>query len=97
MSGGAIIVITIIACVGGYVLNKGFEDKYFEPGIQWAPFALQCLFVFLAALTIPDSYVSGWFILWVICTIVSYALGLYMCYHHAITLNAEKKDIKFKN
>ena len=93
MSGGFIIGITLICCASGYYLNHAYSDKYGESAIQWEPFALQFICVSGALLTFSEIEVSGWFILWSIGSVISYAIGLSMCREHAIKQNAGQNDI----
>lgn len=89
----ALIVVTILSTLIGLVLNSFYEEKYYTPAINWAGFALQCVFMFLALLTFPDPDVSGWFIAWLIALIVSYVIGLLGCREQAIKAGAERGDM----
>ena len=89
----AIIVITIISTVAGMVLNSIYSNKYNASAIHWGGFAAQCVFVALALLTLPNPDVSGWFILWVVCTIVAYTVALTVCRIQALNAGAGQTDL----
>lgn len=89
-----IIVTTVICCAIGYTLNKDFNIKYGQSGIDYLSLVFQCFFVLADMCTWQRSeVVSGWFILWTICLIASYVLGIYRCRKHAIEICSEPDDI----
>ena len=95
MDGSLIIGLTLTFCAVGYYLNHAYTEKYGEAAIQWEPFALQFICVSGALLTFSEIKISGWFILWSIGCVVSYAIGLSTCREHAIKQNAEQNDIMY--
>ena len=88
-----IIAMTIICCAIGCSLNKDFNTKYGQPGIDYLSLVFQCFSVLAVMCTWPRSDVSGWFILWTVCLIASYALVIYRCRKHAITIGSDSEDI----
>ena len=88
-----IILATIICCAVGYSLNKDFNTKYGQPGIDYLSLVLQCTFVLAVMCTWPRSEVSGWFVLWTVCLIISYIWGIYRCQKHAIAIGSDSDDI----
>ena len=89
----AIVIITILSTVIGLVLNAIYDNKYASPAIHWGGFAVQCVFMFLALLTLPNPDVTGWFLLWVVCALVAYTIGIVLCRQQAILAGAEKGDV----
>lgn len=88
-----IIAMTIICCAVGYSLNKDLNTKYGQPGIDYLSLVLQCTFVLAVMCTWPRSEVSGWFVLWTVCLIISYIWGIYRCQKHAIAIGSDSDDI----
>lgn len=89
----AIIIITIISTVVGLVLNSIYSNKYNVSAIHWGAFAAQCVFMALALLSLPNPDISGWFILWVVCSVIAYTIALVVCRVQAIGAGAGQTDI----
>ena len=89
----AIIVIIIVSAVTGFLLNAMYENKYATPAINWAMFAIQCVFLIFDFFTWPNPDVTGWFVLWMICTVISFILALLVCRSQAVETGANNADI----
>ena len=88
-----IIAVTIICCAIGYSINNDFDAKYGQQGIDYLSLVFQCFFVLAVMSTWPRSEVSGWFVLWTVCLIISYIWGIYRCQKHAIAIGSDSDDI----
>ena len=88
-----IIAVTIICCAIGYNLDKDFQKKYEQPGVDYLSLVLQCFFALAVMSTWPRPDVSGWFVLWIVCLIGSYAFGIYRCRKNAISIGSESDDV----
>lgn len=95
MSGLAIIITSVVCFAGGYLLNRDFQEKYQESGIVWPPCIVQCICVFLVLITLPSDSdePSAWFIIFLLCAIVSYIWGILSCRNHARGLSADDAGI----
>ena len=88
-----IIVITIVSTVAGVVLNSIYSNKYNISAVHWGGLAAQCVFMALTLLTFPNQDISGWFIFWVICTIIAYLVALIGCRVQALNAGAGQTDM----
>ena len=77
----------------GRSLNNDFKQKYGVEAIRWDIFVWQCLFLALTAFTMFDNKISGWQILWSICTIASYGYALDETRKHALKIGASANDV----
>ncbi len=92
MDGAVIIVITILACIFGYAVNKSNEDKYGTPAVNWAMIVIQCVFMLGALLTFPNPDVTWWFILWCVLSAIAYVMAMVACRHECVNVCATKTD-----
>lgn len=76
----------------GRSLNNSFEEKYGVEAIRQEAFIWQCIFLFLTGMTMFDNTISWWQILWILCTIVTYAKALMEVREHAIKIGASSDD-----
>lgn len=93
MSGGAIIAITILSCMAGYLINSSYQNKYNEPAVNWAAFAFQAFSVMGMLITWPNPDITGWFIAWTMLAIMSYIVGIIACKQHAEAQHAAQSDV----
>ena len=74
--------------------NDHYHRKYHENAIQWSPFKYQ---VFFSCGGMWASFFgngkSEWEVFWVIGLLVSYGIGLWMCWKHAKSQHAESQDM----
>lgn len=77
----------------GRSLNNDFKQKYGVEAIRWESFVWQCIFLALTAFTMFDNKISGWQILWIICTIASYGYALGETRKHALKIGASSNDV----
>ena len=93
--GGIILIALMIICpIVGWILNNQYTEKYGNMAINWIGFAAQCVFLMLMLFTWPNPEPSGWFILWLVLTIISYEVALVFCYKQAKAIGADNSDIK---
>ena len=100
---GGIVMDTIVAILQllafiapfaiGYGLNNDFEKKYGVAAIRWDYFIWQCIFLSLSILAIFGNNFSWWQILWIICTILTYAKALAEAKTHATKIGASSSDV----
>lgn len=76
----------------GRSLNNSFEEKYGIAAIRQEAFIWQCIFLFLTGMTMFDNTISWWQILWIVCTIATYAKALMEVREHAIKIGASSDD-----
>lgn len=93
MSGAVIIVVTILSCIIGYVINVNYEGKYREPAVIWAAFVAQAFFVLCMLFTWQNPEPTTWFIIWLILSVVSYVIAFIMCRSHAKSQHAVSSDV----
>lgn len=76
--------------------NDQYHKKYRENAIQWSPFKYQ---VFFSCGGMWASFFgngkSDWEVFWVIGLLVSYGIGLWMCWKHAKSQHAESQDMVY--
>lgn len=76
--------------------NDQYHKKYHENAIQWSPFKYQ---VFFSCGGMWASFFgngkSEWEVFWVIGLLVSYGIGLWMCWKHAKSQHAESQDMVY--
>lgn len=93
MSSGAMIGLSAICCIAGFILNSNYAKKYGEPAIRWGPFVLQVLVSGGALARLPENGVSHRFLLWLAALAAVYAFGLWECRNHAIKQQAAPGDV----
>ncbi len=92
MVGAIIIIITIIACVFGYCANSYYQNKYTIPAVDVGMLIIQCIFMVLAMLTLPNPDVTFWFVLWVVLLIGSYIVAIFVCKQQCSNVGATRND-----
>ena len=76
--------------------NDQYHKKYRENAIQWSPFKYQVFFLCGGMwASFFDSGKSDWEVFWVIGLLVSYGIGLWMCWKHAKSQHAESQDMVY--
>lgn len=92
-----IAILQLLAFISPFLigrsLNNDFKEKYGVEAIRWDIFVWQCIFLALTAFTMFDSKISGWQILWIICTIASYGYALDEIRKHALKIGASSSDV----
>ncbi len=96
---GTIIILAIAICVAAYQINARFKRRYNQYAVAWGPLAFQTVFLLFVWGTRPISYSvsnkakpSVWFFVWIALTILSYLIGIVMCWKKAEAVRAVKED-----
>ena len=93
MSDSIMLVLSVIGCVLGFVLNTTYAKKYGEQAIQWGPFVLQLLVTGVALARFPEHGMSRRFLFWLVLLAAVYVFGLWECRKHAVKQQVAPGDI----
>ncbi len=94
-----IIFLAIGLSLLSLFINFRFKDNYNIFPIAWGPFVFQTLFLFLIWATRPTSHSANqkaepsvWFFIWIALAILSFLIGIVMCWKKAGTVGAANGD-----